>query len=710
MAKSKDLLQSRLRETIEELHRQVLRRCFEAAEGKGDEVLARKYAHLIEEIARLPRERILALRFLPEMASAGETAESDSARSAPEELVLFRRVAEASGSGFGVADLKGRISYVNPALCRMIGEASPEAALGRSVYEYYPPHHRDVLAREIIPVVLQTGQWTGELPLRSTAGHLTPTIQNIFLVHAGRGTAPHLANLIIDITERKQAEEALRESEERFRSAFENSSVGIYRTAPDGRIVMANPALVRMLGYPSFEALARRNLESEGYEPQYPRAAFKERLARDGRISGSETAWMRRDGTILFVRESAVALRDASGEILYYEGIAEDITECKQAEKALRASEENFRALAENANDGIVIAVGDGVHAYVNRRVAEISGYSVEELLKMGFRDLAAPEEFALLKERYQQRLAGQPIPPKYETTILRKDGTRVVVEVSGARTVWQGRVADTVIVRDVTERKLAEAALRQSEERFRGLVENVAEVLYAIDREGRITYISPTLEPVTGYRSEEVLGRSFIDFFPPEEVERARSNVADILAGGEGRPHEYRMRHKSGEFRWVRVSSRAIREGGETVGLRGVITDIHDLKTFRRDFEEVQAAHTALFEYASDGIAVVQAERIRFANHVLAGMLGYSVTELAGLPVERLIPEEDRAQTLARIREDLASGKTLVYRAQRVLCRDGSVKHMDFFGSAVRLHGRVAFVGIARETRPEAQPEARSG
>ncbi|GEM_PF-1204428 len=148
-----------------------------------------------------------------------------------------------------------------------------------------------------------------------------------------------------EIAERKQAEEALQESEERFRGIFENATIGLYRTSPDGHILMANPALLRMMGYSSFDELAQRNLEEEGYEPEYPRSAFKQRIRNEGQVLGLESAWVRRDGITLFIRESARAIRDEAGNTLYYEGTVEDITERKRAEEEIRQRNRELAAL-----------------------------------------------------------------------------------------------------------------------------------------------------------------------------------------------------------------------------------------------------------------------------------------------------------------------------------------------------------------------------
>ncbi|MBN2102615.1 PAS domain S-box protein [bacterium] len=145
---------------------------------------------------------------------------------------------------------------------------------------------------------------------------------NHFLEHVGQTFRKH-----------EEAEEALRQSEERFRRMFEDSTLGIYRTTPSGKIILVNQAALRMLGYRSFEELAKRNLEETGFEPSYPRDEFKRRLEEEGVIIGLESAWLRKDGSTIYVRESARAVRDTKGNVIFYDGTFEDITERKKTEK-----------------------------------------------------------------------------------------------------------------------------------------------------------------------------------------------------------------------------------------------------------------------------------------------------------------------------------------------------------------------------------------
>ncbi len=137
-------------------------------------------------------------------------------------------------------------------------------------------------------------------------------------------------------TERQKAQIALRESEERFRSVYENATIGLYRTTPDGKILMANPAAVRMLGFDSFEDIARINLETGSIRPKDQREIFKKILDEQGTIEGFESTWIKKNGSPIYVRESARAIRDEDGNVIYYDGSFEDITAAKLADERVR--------------------------------------------------------------------------------------------------------------------------------------------------------------------------------------------------------------------------------------------------------------------------------------------------------------------------------------------------------------------------------------
>lgn len=163
-----------------------------------------------------------------------------------------------------------------------------------------------------------------------------------------KGEVEFLDGLILDITERKIAEDKLRKSEQNFKNIFDNSLIGIYQTTSDGRILAANPALLKMLGYSSIEELTQRNLEDEEsyYEHSYSRSEFKRQIEKDGLIIGLECAWKRKDGSTLFVRENSQIVKNEDSNVIIYEGTVEDITIQKKAKEEILAANEELRIIS----------------------------------------------------------------------------------------------------------------------------------------------------------------------------------------------------------------------------------------------------------------------------------------------------------------------------------------------------------------------------
>lgn len=200
------------------------------------------------------------------------------------------------------------------------------------------------------------------------------------------------------------------------------------------------------------------------------RGAMTVRLEYGGKVYGLWTVSMSAD--LIKAEEERILFEEVAQDLAFALHNIELEEERVRAEEALRVSQENFMALAENASDGIMIATGKGIPVYANKRAAEITGYSTTELLELSIKELAHPDEVKKVIERYQARLVEEPMPRQYETVIVRKDGDGVLIEFAGAKTVWQGEPADIVIFRDITERKQAEEALKEYSERLEEMVE----------------------------------------------------------------------------------------------------------------------------------------------------------------------------------------------------------------------------------------------
>jgi PAS domain S-box-containing protein len=205
------------------------------------------------------------------------------------------------------------------------------------------------------------------------------------------------------------------------------------------------------------------------------------------------------------------------------------------------------------------------------------------------------------------------------------------------------GRMARFEMAIDIHERKVAEEALEISEEKYRSLVENINEVIYATDSEGILTYVSPSIEPLAGYKPSEIVGRHFSDFIYSGDTDRIVNRFDEALLGQE-RPTDYRILEKSGEYRWVRTFSKPIFHDGRAVGLGGVLSDISEYKEKEAALRESEKRFRLLLETMNEGFRVIDEKGlITYANETLATMLGYGVEELIGRPATQFLDEEGK-------------------------------------------------------------------
>ncbi len=263
-----------------------------------------------------------------------------------------------------------------------------------------------------------------------------------------------------DITEQKKAQEALQKSVEKYRSLTNNLNVGVYRNTigPKGTTIEANPAIFKMFGYDTREEYLDVHI-SDLYKDPNERKEYSARIVRDGFVKNEEIQLRKKNGTSLIGSVSAVAVKDEKGEVKYTDGIIEDITERKQAEEALRESEEKYRILVENADDAILI-VQDETIKFANSKTEELAGYSAEELWKIPFANLIHPDDRAMVSERHKRRLVEKELPSTYSFRIINKTGEELWMQLNSVLVNWEGFPAALNFLRDITQQKKLEAQL----------------------------------------------------------------------------------------------------------------------------------------------------------------------------------------------------------------------------------------------------------
>lgn len=212
--------------------------------------------------------------------------------------------------------------------------------------------------------------------------------------------------LMVELSRRKRIEDMLQKGAERYRNLFVNSPLGIYRVNGDGRILMANPTLIRMLGYSSFDELTATRQKKRDYEPSYLRRKIKDRLEREGRVRGFETKWRKSDKSIIFVRENAKAIRSSDGALLYYEGTVEDITEQKKAEEKIQSYQKQLRSLASDlslAEERERRRIATTLHDHIGQILA-ISKIKLGALLESANNDVSL-EQLKEVREHVEQAI-----------------------------------------------------------------------------------------------------------------------------------------------------------------------------------------------------------------------------------------------------------------------------------------------------------------
>ncbi len=280
--------------------------------------------------------------------------------------------------------------------------------------------------------------------------------------------------------------------------------------------------------------------------------------------------------------------------------VLREITAYKRAEASLRESEAKYRNVAEQANDGILL-VQNGLIVYYNRRLAAMLGYTLDELLNAPFEMFLAVEQREIIRKRYLRRLRGDDIPARYETVILHQDGHQIDVEINAKVIEMGGQPTALAIIRDMTEYKRAERALRESESRYRLLADNATDVIWMYSLDDHFVYVSPSVERLIGYSQQEMMQMSKKDILTPQSFQVIDMAFQRILAGAPHNPdNRMELEHicKDGSTLWVEIRTNVVYdENGKPTCITGVTRDINERKRIEDALRESEGRMRALIE-----------------------------------------------------------------------------------------------------------------
>jgi diguanylate cyclase (GGDEF)-like protein/PAS domain S-box-containing protein len=361
---------------------------------------------------------------------------------------------------------------------------------------------------------------------------------------------------------------------EKYLSILESIEDGYFEVDLAGNFTFLNDSVCRTMGY-SREELMGMNYRQYTVE-ENSKIVFQafNQVYKTGKPL-KELGWhiKRKDGSRRYIEGSVSLLKNSSGRPTGFRGIARDITERKQVEKKLINSEEKFRMLAESSAFAIMMHQGDH-WIYANRAAEEISGYTAEELYSMHFWDFVHPDYRDMVKQSGYNRQQGKTLPRAYEFKIIAKNGMEKWVSLTGNPIKYEDKPTALISAEDITERKITEASLRESEIKYRRIFESFEDLYYQTDENGIIRVLSPSVYRLTGWSPDELIGKPVSDIYV--RAEDREELLAEVSTKGLVQDYELFLKKKDGTQTYASLTASMHTDpDGKPCGIAGTLRDI---------------------------------------------------------------------------------------------------------------------------------------
>ncbi len=548
----------------------------------------------------------------------------------------------------------GIFTFVNDVYCRFFGKTREEL-IGSTWRMAVYPHDLEHVRSELQAM-------SPEKPVHSVTGRVIDARGRVRCMefvnrnfYRPDGSLIETQAVGRDITERRKAETDLRESEARFRLAFNGANSGMCLVDLKGRIFQVNDRLVEMLGY-SREALQKMTIEEIAWP--LDRGICADFIGKA--IAGLqesvllEKRYMHRDGRMIYGLVASSLLRDGRGRPLYFISQIQDISERRQAEEALRLSEQRHRLLAENARDVVWTMQPDGRITYVSPSIEKVRGLTAQEAMLQRPDEIQTPGSVAKTMAYFDHlsacvREKRKPENFRGDLEYYRKDGSTIWTEVHAFPILGpQGEIVEVLgVSRDISERKQADEALRLSEERYARAVRGTSDGIWDRNLRTGEHYSSPRFKELLGYTDSELPDSrdAFFDLIHPDDLELVRIATERHLRDHVPYDVELRLRTKSGEYRWFRSRGQADwDENDEPVSMAGSITDV----TFRKQTQEALIVAKEQAEAANRSKSEFLANMSHEVRTPVAAVIGY-----AEMLMDGDIPEAEAQQAIRAIRRN---------------------------------------------------------
>jgi PAS domain S-box-containing protein len=505
---------------------------------------------------------------------------------------------------------------------------------------------------------------------RNKSGKTIPVeVSSSLITYHGK---PSILSIARDITERKKAEDTLRESEERFQTVIENIPHGVCLHDLDGRILLANKANYGLTGYTQEELL---NMNVEDIDPEIRRREDREKFWLKLEKGGSariESIFYHKNGSSFPVEIYISAISFKGSPMIL--AMAHDTTKQKEAQEKLRESEERFQTVIENLPDEIFVHGLDGKFIVVNKASCEKTGYTKEELLGMEVGDIDHESVSRDDRSNIWLKLQKKGGFDRIETTHYRKDGSKYPAEICFGIVTFKGSPMILGIAHDITERKKAIEKLKESEERFQTIIENLPHAVSLHDLDGNFVLVNEALCEQTGYTRDEYMKMKVEDVDRLSQTRDDRKKIWLKLSKGGHTHFESELSRKDVSRYPVEIYINAITLEGNPMIL-AIAQDISDRKKALESLQKSEEKYRNLYDSMIEAFSRSDMEGniIEFNKHYL-DMLGYNEDEIKKLKYTDLTPKKWKEIEAEIVKEQVIKrGYSDVYEKEYIK-KDGTV------------------------------------
>ncbi len=439
--------------------------------------------------------------------------------------------------------------------------------------------------------------------------------------------------VIQDITERKKTESALKISEHNYRTVVENIQDCLYQSDRYDRLIFASPSLARLLGYRAVEELYGKNIADTFYKDPGERERFISAINLQGSVTDYQVSLRKADGSFVEVETNSHIYYDEQGNIAGIEGILRDVTTRTIAENTIRESEQKYRDLVGHSTDIIYTLDFKGLITSISPALTPHLGYLPEEVIGEHIGEYITPRSLEIARKEMSRKEDQETTVSRYEIEIKSKEGSIIPYEINSRTRKRGGKPFDILgIARDITDSKAKEAVLRESEAKFRSLVETSPDIIWEIDIQAVFTYISPQSKAILGFSPGEVIGKSLFTLIPPEFLQEITEKFSSHMQDDEPmHVLEVPAYHQNGMLCHMEIRSTPVRDKtGKITGFRGIAHDITEQKRAVGALRESEERFRTLVEQMQDSVVIIAFDgTILFANPATYRMMEIQAGDL---------------------------------------------------------------------------------